>query len=201
MVRRLCVFVTLAVAPLACETVPPGPSVILAPSIPAVATAEPYRWDTRDELAAWVNGSTIGSAEVVDDAADALIRIHISAGDAILHGPDCNPPPPDVQSARLRYRWTGRADGDGIIFLLHLRPMEFDEDTRIPSLQPRGAYNQSVERAGGWTERTLAADSGFTPPFMVRFAALRVDGIGISGTRSTPTANCIVEIDWIDLVR
>src|SRR6186713_2016105 len=112
MVRRLCVLVTLAVAALACETSTPAPTVILAPSVPAVATADPYRWDTRDELAAWVNGSTIGSAEVVGDGADALIRIQVSAGDATLHGPDCDPPPIDVQSARLRYRWTGRATND-----------------------------------------------------------------------------------------
>lgn len=198
--RRCLLFVLLTAPALACETSPAAPTVIPGSFVPAVATTEPYRWDTRDELTAWVgNGVSTGPIEVVGDAADAVIRIRLIDGDANLHGPDCDPRPTDVQSARVRYRWIGRGEQDSIFFTLYLRPIEFDQAARLPLLRPSGAYDQAAERAGGWTERALIPVGSFTPPFSVRFAALTVDGTNFSGPGGAVSG--IVEIDWIALVR
>lgn len=189
------VAVVLSVGALsACETSPPAPSVIPGPFVPAVATAVPGVWDSRDELAPWVdNGATTGPATVAGDGTAAVIQVRVGEGGAALHGPDLDPSLATVVSGRIRYRWLDAGSIGQLQLLLYFRPHEFEGRELLTTLSRVGPFNFVEERSGAWLERRFTTLR--EGPFNVRYALLT---IGQSG--SSPLQG-VFEIDWIALDR
>jgi hypothetical protein len=190
---------TIAAAAIAagCQTSPVAPTVTPGPTIPAVQTIEPYRWDAREELLPWVTaGISTGAVEVSGEGLEAVIRVDVSQRSAKLHGPDCDPMLDDIREARVRYRWIGAGTSDTLVLTLYPRPIEFGQTATVPAFRP--SSSATLERSGEWIERSLTPVVGYRPPFSVRFAMLVVDGNRPGGAGRV---SGIVEIDWIALVR
>jgi len=197
---RFLFLLGLAVMTTACETRVVGPSIISPLSVAAVATSRPNLWDSREELAAWVNnGASTGSTTIVGDGNDAVIRIDVSQGDARLHGPDFDPPI-TLQATRLRYRWIGRGSNDVLFVTMYLRPAVFDQSLDIPHLFyiPGDLSRPPEEASGAWVDQLLTAHGTSTPPYSVRFPQLEISG---SGIYAPGQIHGTVEIDWIALVQ
>ena len=93
-------------ASAACESGPIAPTWVPGPGVPAVPTAQPLTWDSREELSAWVvNPVSRGPISVQEEGPTAFIRV-ITGGDVlvILRGPDFSPPT-RLAGVRFRYRW------------------------------------------------------------------------------------------------
>jgi hypothetical protein len=194
----LLLSVTLAPA---CTNAPTAPTIVPPFSVASVPTARPGEWDSRSELAAWVgNGVSTGTATVIGDGTDAVIRIDLESGPAVLHGPDLDPPWTELTAARVRYRWTGGTPNDVLFVDIALRP-----PTLPPNLDPpklfyiQGDLSKPPEnRSGEWVNELLTGHGLSTPPYNVRFATLTVSG---SGVYAPAAIHGIVEIDSIALVR
>jgi len=185
-----------------CHSAPVAPTVVPPPPVAAVATAVPYTWDSRAELAAWVdNGASRGPATVVGDGTEAVIRVDVNAGDTNLHGPDFDPPLTGVSSARIRYRWLDRAQDDVLFVEVYLRPATYDQSLNIPHLFSLGGGDISKppeNTSGQWVDQVFTAHNMSTPPYTVRFPTISVTG---SGTYGPARIHGVVEIDSIALIR
>jgi hypothetical protein len=186
--------VAVALLASACNVATPAqPTFVPAAVAPAVPTSQPDRWDTRDELAAWVTNSySSGSASVVGEGTDAVIRIDLPADvDINLHSPEFTPPHDNLRTFRLRFRWL--ADPPYVtshfpwIFLL-LQPPTLDRD---PHSSPIWLGNGVYQTDGTWIETELIGSASTQPPFSADGAVLNIDR----------TEHGRVEIDWIALVR
>lgn len=171
------------------------PTIVAAPAVTAVPTAAPNRWQSREELAAWMSpGISTGRMSVVGEGDDALLRIELSNRDARLHGPDLEPAFREISSARLRFRWVTRRTSDFLDIVVHARPVDLEVGGTIPRLlRPGGAAVVGEERSGAWVERhfVIESSSRIKPPFRTRFAVINVESFGGEA----------LEIDWIELVR
>jgi hypothetical protein len=206
-VLRFCLGVALCVPPVACTmgTLPGAPSLTAPTSVPAVATQAAGVWDSRDELAAWINnGATTGAVSVFVDGVDAAIRIDVSLGDAVLHGPDLRAGERPVSSGRIRYRWLGRASQDLLYVTIYLRPTnEAYQTTGIPKLfyVPGDLSHPPAENSGDWVEQNFTDHNvnGIRPPYDPLFATIVVGG---SAGRTAPKQiHGTVEIDRIEIIR
>src|SRR5438309_177487 len=99
------IVVMAALVAVGCQSSPVAPTVSPPPAVPAVPTAAPNTWDSREELAAWVgNDQSRGGLTLAGDGVEAVIRVDMNAGNALLRGPDLDPPV-TMTAARVRYRW------------------------------------------------------------------------------------------------
>ena len=83
--------ILLAVLTAGCDTGGRPPAfVIPGPTVPSpLPTAPPYVWDTRDELAIWMNNAVArGSLALEGSGVDAFIRIDRADREWLLRGPD-----------------------------------------------------------------------------------------------------------------
>jgi len=180
-----------------CESSPVAPTVIPAPSVPSVPTAIPNVWESRTELAAWVDNTQPGVTVVGADAS-AAIHVDVAAGAAVLRGPDFDPPL-TMTAARVRYRWLDKGPHEVLLVTMYLRPSAFDFYTNPPKLfYVQGDLSQAPGNASGdWVDELFTAHGLSKPPYSVRFATLDVrvvqtyGGIGGHG---------VVEIDRISLI-
>src|SRR5262245_32903758 len=121
--KRSILGISIALTAAACESAPASPKIIPPASVAAVATGVPNVWDTRTEMAAWLdNGVSTGPATLVGDGTEAVIRVDVAAGNARLHGPDFDPPLNGVTGARIRYRLLDNGPNESIGVLVYLRP-------------------------------------------------------------------------------
>jgi hypothetical protein len=171
----------------------PSPFVIPGPTVPSdVPTALPYVWDTRDELAVWVeNPVARGSLSVEGSGADGLIRIDRAEREWVLRGPDLTPPVTGVRTLRVRYRW--RPDpGLSSVETLTLRATAFFQTTA--TLQPfyhgQGAASANLEPQDDWTDISFVPGQ-FTPPIDVSYCYVYSSGANRG----------VLEVDRIELVR
>ena len=152
--------IALAVLTTGCEgATRPSAIVIPGPTVPNPVPSEaPYIWDTRDELAIWVeNPVTRGSLALEGSGVDALIRIDRAENEWVLRGPDLTPSATGVRTLLLRYRWRPDASlspaaARNICAAAHfqttapLQPFYFGQATAGADIQP----------ATEWTDITFA---------------------------------------------
>jgi hypothetical protein len=186
----------------ACESNAPAPSVVPRPAVAAVPTSQPLRWDTREELDAWVtNAVTSAGATVIGSGTDAAIAVDMTRTTHRLHGPDLDPPPGGIRAARIRYRWLDRGTDERISVQMLLRPPVVNQQhdiVRVFFVRP-DASQPPAENSGNWVEQELAYYSASgPPPFTVKFAVVAVDGDGFYSPRPV---HGTIEIDWIGLIR
>jgi hypothetical protein len=193
MKARLASLAVVAVLAAACETERPLPFVIPGPTGPsAVPTAAPYVWDTREELAVWVdNGVSKGAVTVEGAGADAFIRVEFSTADWVLRGPDLSPAPTDVRSATIRYRWRVDPSLPASASQSHRVSAHFESRSAVEPF-----HSGQITVSATLTSREALADATFNasqlgPPIDVQFFYLT----GFAFSRG------VLEIDRIALVR
>ena len=192
--RRFWCAIVFAVLTMGCEgATRPSPIVIPGPPVPnPMPTASPYVWDTRDELAIWVdNPVALGPLELDGDGSGAFIRVAQAEREWTLRGPDLDPSATGVRTLLLRYRW--RPDPAlSSVASRTLRATAYFETTA--PLQPfyygQGAASAELEPREDWTDITLIPGQ-FAPPIDVRYCYVHAFG----ATRG------VLEIDRIELVR
>jgi hypothetical protein len=192
--RPLMHLVATGLLASACNAATPvQPTFIPSPVPPAVPTSQPDRWDSRDELAAWVtNRFSTGSARVVGDGTDAVIRFDLPAdADVNLHSPAFGPPDDNLRTFRMRFRWFadppyGPSHFPWIYLLLQSPALDRD-----PHSDPIWLGTGAFDTDGRWIETELMSSASQHPPFSAQGAVLSVSRIERGR----------VEIDWIALVR
>jgi len=206
----LAALVSAGAANIGCTagTLPGAPSLIPPPSVAAVPTLAPGVWDTRTELAAWVdNGATTGPVSLIGDGADAVIRIDFSAGEALLHGPTLASPTRRVVSARLRCRWIGAAKHDLVFVTMSLRPPNPSASHFFGGPILRPTYPSENQRpqlplidtsAGNWVDQDMASGVPGLPVYETEFVTILIGG----GTPNVAPAaiHGVMEIDRIQLI-
>jgi hypothetical protein len=194
MFKRSSPILATMVLLVACETAPVAPTVIESPRVAPVATAQPYVWDSAEELAAWVTVVSTGAISLSGEGAEAVIRVDVGAGAASLHGPEFDPPLVGIRSVTMRYRWVEGQEGDSLSVSAYFR--ESGATSAATRLDPPVSLEYlSSLRSGAWQERTLKVNASGDHTFTARFALVRV--------ASTPlpivgrATHGVVEIDWI----
>jgi hypothetical protein len=188
----------------ACEIRPTAPTILPPPAVPAVATVRPLEWDSRDELAAWVNnGASSGPASVAGEGNDAVIQVDVSQGLVRLHGPSFDPPVDGVRAARVRYRWLGRvsdATSEVLRVDVYLQPAGGPPGLAIPHLFfiPADLSKPPDESSGTWVDQQFTSHGTSRPPYSVEFPVVTIDGTGAYGPAHI---HGTVEIDLIALIR
>jgi hypothetical protein len=133
---------------------------------------------------------------VVGEGAAAAIEVDISRVDALLHGPNFDPPA-RIDSARIRYRWVGRGTNELVFLTMYLRPPTLTGDLTIPKLFPD--FSQDF-LAGTWVE-TVLTDHNVNRtrgPYDTLFPTIQLTG---SGTYGPARIRGVIQIDWIALTR
>lgn len=186
--------IALAVLTTGCEgATRPSPIVIPGPSVPnPVPTAAPYVWDTREELAIWVDNQVArGSLAIVGSGAEAFVRIDQPDRDWVLRGPDLVPSATGVRTLVLRYRWRPDASLSPAA-ALNIRAGAYFQTTA--PLQPhyygQASAGADIQPATEWTEITFVPGQ-YTPPIDVSYCYLNSFGANRG----------VLEIDRIELVR
>jgi hypothetical protein len=190
--------VVLAVLMTACDgAARPASFVIPGPTVPSpLPTVPPYVWDTREELAIWVeNPLAQGPVALEGNGAEAFIRIAGTERAWVLRGPDISPRATDVRTLRIRYRW--RTDADLSLSADRFLRAGAHFQTTAP-LQP---YYYGIASAGAdleprsdWADITFVPGQ-FTPPIDVGYCYLNSLGDSLGIRRG------VLEIDRIELVR
>jgi hypothetical protein len=194
--RRSLAFLLVLLATSACK-LSTTPTVTAKEIVPAIVTVRPDIWDTREELSAWVNNQTSqGSTTVVGTGTDAVIQVNITQTDALLRGPDFDPPA-TIAAGRVRYRWLDPSENEVVFVWMHLRPPSFDSRLSVPRLHR--IPDHEALRAEQWIESTLETHiASSRGPFTAQFPTLSIRGSGVyRPTRIHGT----IEIDWIGVVR
>ena len=186
--------IALTTLTMACEgATRPSAIVIPGPAVPnPQPTAVPYVWDTRDELAIWVeNPVALGPLELDGDGSSDFIRVAQAEREWTLRGPDLTPAATGVHTLRLRYRWRPDAALSPVASRT-LRVTAYFETTA--PLQPyyygQGAATTELTPQDHWTDSNLIPGQ-FTPPIDVRYCYLHAFGANRG----------VLEIDRIELVR
>jgi hypothetical protein len=191
--RHLVVLATLTAG---CDNAGRPPAfVIPGPTVPSpVPTAAPYVWDTRDELAIWIdNAVSRGSLALEGTGAGAFVRIDQLEREWVMRGPDLVPSATGVRTVRVRYRW--RPDASLPPSAARTVHVGASFQTTAP-LQPfyygQGWAGATLEELPDWTD-ILFAPSQYTPPIDVSYCYLTSTVIGAN--------RGVIEIDRIELVQ
>lgn len=174
----------------------PAPHVIAGPTVPStVRLSSPYVWDTREELNTWLNNNVSRGVLSLDGEGQAgVIRIQvvgpssIPGSEWVLRGPDFEPPLTNIQTVRIRYKWTPAFGGAPTIPVTGGTVIAYFE---VPDfrLGPEQAY-ASADIARGEFEVDLKPWN-YRGSLDVRYAYLSSTG----GNRG------VLEIDAITLVQ
>ena len=186
--------IAVAVLTAGCEgATRPSPIIIPGPNVPnPMPSAAPYVWDTRDELAIWVDNAVArGSLAIEGSGAEAFVRIDQPDREWVLRGPDLVPSATGVRTLILRYRWRPDASLSPAA-ALNFRPYAHFQTTA--PLQPfyygQATASADIQPATEWTDITFAP-SQYTPPIDVSYCYLSSNGANRG----------VLEIDRIELVR
>jgi len=172
----------------------PEPIVIPGPSVPSpLPTAAPYVWDTRVELAIWVNNVVArGEASIEGgDGADAYIRLPRVDQEWQLRGPDLSPIATGVRTLRIRYRlFPEPALSPTAVRKVAATALFESPGTLRPWYTGQPAAHADLEPSAEWVERSFTPGQ-YAPPIDVSYCYLRSNG----GNRG------VLEIDWLELVQ
>ena len=194
MTRTWRAVVTLAILTTGCEAGRrPDPIVIAGPTVPSpLPTVEPYIWDTRDELAVWVNNPVArGTLALEGSGPDAFVRIERADREWVMRGPDLVPAVAGVRTLRVRYRWQlDPSLSPTASKTVHVTAY-FQTTTPLHPAFPveQGAAHAVLQPSADWTD--IAFDPGqFTARIEINYCYLR----------STGANRGVLEIDRIELV-
>jgi hypothetical protein len=187
----------LAVAILStgCEVgVRPSPFVIPGPTVPSsLPTTTPYVWDTREELAIWVDNPVArGPLATEGVGSDAFIRIDRADRAWLVRGPDLTPVASAVQTVRLRYRWRLDPSLPPTAAQTASVTANCQTTTLIHSFDPtaQAAAHADLEPRADWTDVGLVPGQ-FKPPIDVVYCYIHSSGANRG----------VLEIDRIELAR
>ena len=195
MIARGVVLVVLAAAlSAACESEDrPGAFVIPGPTVPSsLPTGTPYVWDSREELAIWVENSVSkGPLTIAGSGNAAVIRIDRTEMPWTLRGPDLSPAATDVRTVEIRYRWVPDASlppsaSRTIMVLAHfettakLAQHYYNQAAAWATFEPREELSEISFRPGY-----------YTPPIDARYIYFNCFGANRG----------VLEIDRIAIVR
>jgi hypothetical protein len=169
----------------------PGAYVIPGPTVPSsLPTQTPYVWDSREELAVWVNNGVSNGSFTIDGSGNAaVIRVNEPNAQWTLRGPDLSPSPTDVRTVEIRYRWVPDASLSPSASRTLLVAAYFEPATRLPDFLQPAAW-ATFEPREQLSE--IAFKPGqFTPPIDVRYVYFNCFG----GNRG------VLDIDRISLIR
>jgi len=178
-----------------CNADNPGSSyVIPGPTVPTrVPTLEPFVWDTRDELANWVeNDAAKGPLAVEGSGAEAMIKITRADQQWVVRGPDFAPAVTGVRTLRLRYRWRPDSSLPATATQTAYVTAYFQPTTPIHPWDPaaQAAASATLQATEDWTSIDFRP-AQFTPPIDVTYCYLH----SLGANRG------VLEIDRIELVR
>ena len=191
--HHIGVLVMLAMPGAACDIgTRPSAVVVPGPAVPNPLPAGRYVWDTREELAAWVdNPVATKSISLEGDGAEAFIRVVRPELEWVLRGPDLDPAATGVRSFRLRYRWHPDAG------LPPTASRTIRTEARLETKSPLPDYMNGqantvalLEPRNEWTDVTFGS-AQITFPIDVLYSYLHSYG----GNRG------VLEIDRLELVR
>lgn len=196
MTTRMRLVVVLSLLTMGCEIGgPPASFVVPGPTVPSpLPTTPPYVWDTREELAIWVeNPVARGSLALEGSGPDAFIRIDRADLAWVLRGPDLTPAATGVRSLLIRYRWQPDPGLPSTASRVAYVTASFEIKTPAPSSDPteQGAALLSLQPHTDWTEVTFAPSGPTRPPFDVAYCYVHSLGANLG----------VIEIDRIQLVR
>ena len=193
----------MAVAALvtsACRTGESGdPYVIPGPTGPTpVSTRESYVWDSRDELAIWIdNRVSRGPISMTGDGPNAVIRIETgqptfslengSSLEWVLRGPDFDAPVTGIRAVRIRYTWAPALRNAAVPVAMPDIAAGFELSGKHPIGIQMTLTSATVREPAG----ELTLENRNVRPFDARYVYLYSDG----GNRG------VLEIDSIALVR
>ena len=194
MIARLRAAVLLgAILTTACESESrPDAFIIPGPTGPsALPTQTPYVWESRDELAIWVeNAVSRGSLAIEGSGDPAYIRIDRPNEEWTLRGPDLSPVPTDVQTAMITYRWTPDPALTPSAWRKLLVTAHFETAQLQPSSTTQRTAEATLEPRDALTNVSFIPGR-YTPPIAVRYPYFHSGG----GNRG------VLEIHRIALVR
>jgi hypothetical protein len=187
--------IPLAILAAGCELGDRPSSYVLAgPSVPtAVPTLSPYVWDTREELANWVeNQAARGPLVVEGSGPEALIKIVRADQAWVARGPDLSPTATGIRTLRLRYRWKPDNSLPATATQTAYLNATFQTATPVHSFDPTAQANASatLRAADDWTEITFNP-AQYTPPIDVQYCYVH----SLGANRG------VLEIDRIEFVR
>jgi hypothetical protein len=195
MTARLARFVVVALLTTGCEVGErPSSYVIPGPTVPSpLPTLAPCVWDTREELAIWVNNPVArGSLALEESGPEAFIRIDRADREWVIRGPDLTPPAVGVRTLLIRYRWQPDAGLPATAARTAYTTAYFQTTTSIHWFDPsaQAAANVDLQPRDDWTDIAFVPGQ-FTPPIDVQYCYLRSGGANRG----------VIEIDRIELVR
>ena len=186
--------IVLAVLTTGCDIGQPAPFVIPGPTVPSpVPAVAPYIWDTRDELAIWIeNPVARGPFTLEGSGREAFIRIDRTNIEWVLRGPDLQPAAEGVRTVSIRYRWRpdpGLAPTD----VLSARvSAHLQTTTPVVDHDPiqQAHVSSNLPPRNDWTDIALLPQEQFKPPIGVRYCYLH----------SFDANRGVLEIDRIELI-
>jgi hypothetical protein len=191
---RIVTPVLLALLAAGCDIgTRPSAVIIPGPAVPnPLPTATPYVWDTRDELAVWIeNAVSRGSFSLEGSGAGGFIRIDRPEREWVLRGPDLAPAATGVRTFRLRYRW--RPDPS----LSPTAARTIRTEARLETTSPLPDYlngqamtSATLEPQTDWTDVTFTSGQ-ITAPLDVLYGYLHSYGANRG----------VLDIDRLELVR
>jgi hypothetical protein len=168
--------------------------VIPGPTVPSrVPTLEPYVWDSRDELANWVeNDAAKGPLAVDGSGMEAVIKITRADQQWVARGPDFTPAVTGVRTLRLRYRWRPDSSLPATATQTAYLTAYFQTAAPIHSFDPtaQAAASATLQANDDWSTIEFRPDQ-YTPPIDVTYCYIH----SLGANRG------VLEIDRIELVR
>jgi hypothetical protein len=172
----------------------PASYVLPGPTVPSpVPTAAPYAWDTRDELAIWMNNSVArGSLALVGSESEAFIRIDRAELPWVLRGPDLKPAAAGIGTLLIRYRWQPDPSLTPTAARTAFLTVNFETATPVHSYDPtaQAAAHVDLQPRDGWTAVTFTPGQ-YRPPIDVAYCYVHSQGANRG----------VLDIDRIELVR
>jgi hypothetical protein len=173
--------------------------IIPGPTGPTpVATITPYVWDTRDELAVWLDSKVSrGPISLSGEGRDAVIRIETNFASVrleggasvqwVLRGPDFDTPVTGVRAVRIIYTWLPALPNTSVPAATPDVTAAFEVPGALPGPDQRIFRSSIVREPSG----EMILSDRYVNPFDVRYLYLYSDG----GNRG------VLEIDSIALIR
>jgi hypothetical protein len=190
--RRLIV---LAILTAGCDTGRPAPFVLPGPAVPSpIPIVSPYVWDTRDELAIWMNNRVSrGSFALEGSGSEAFIRVDRADREWVLRGPDLNPAADGIRTVSIRYRWRPDPGLPPTSSLTARVSAYFQTTTPVVAHDPteQAHMSSNLQPRADWADIALLPQGQFKPPIGVTYCYLH----------SFDADRGVLDIDRIELVR
>jgi hypothetical protein len=189
------VVVLCAALTAACDIGEHPPSYVIAgPSVLSTGpTQTPYVWDTREELANWIENPVARGPLLLDGTGlDAVIEINRADQAWVARGPDFSPAVTGVRTLRLRYRWRPDNSLPDIATQTAYLTAVFQTTRPIHSFDPtaQAAAQATLTATADWKDIEFRPNQ-YTPPIDVEYCYVH----SLGANRG------VLEIDRLELIR